>query len=453
MPKELLVNSFYSASPSQSWAGMWAHPRSTGANYNELSFWLELGLVCERALLDGLFLADPLAIAAAYEGSPAAMLQAGCFTPALDPALVIPAIATVTSNLGFGLTGNTTYEPPYSLARRFSTLDHLTRGRVAWNVVTGLHDETSRAFGLDAHAEHDDRYAAAHEYIDLTYKLWEGSWADDAPKRDRERRVFTDPTRVRAIAHEGPRYHCHGVHLCEPSLQRTPLIFSAGTSPSGLAFAAKHSECIFMSSGSRDKAAERVKKLRAMAQSCGRSPSDVKVFLGATIIVGETDAEAQDKLEDYAQYCDPRGTLAFMSGFLGTDLSRFKLDDPVPSFKTNASQGAVASLVESGKVWRIRDLCAFAPAGDQGLFLVGGKTRIADCLLQWAQETDIDGLNLLRTVEPEGLKAFCDLVVPELQDRGIFKTRYREGTLREKFFPESGGRLPANHPADQYRFR
>lgn len=453
MPKELHVNAFYSATPSQSWAGLWAHPRSQGVRYNELDFWLELGRTCERGLLDGLFLADPLAIAATYGGSPAAMLRAGCFTPALDPMLLVPAIATVTEHLGFGLTGNTTYEPPYSLARRFSTLDHLTRGRIAWNVVTGLHDETSRAFGLDGHAEHDDRYAAAAEYIDLTYELWEGSWADDAVLRDREGRIFVDPGKVRPVAVDGPRYRCHGYHLTEPSPQRTPLIFSAGSSQSGTAFAAAHSECVFMVSGNRKKVAENVANMRRQAVAQGRPADAIKVFLGATIIVAETEAEARDRYEDYAQYSDTTGNLAFKSGFLGIDLSGMALDDPLPNFKSNASQSAVEAMTGGERVWTIRDLGAFAPVKDQDLFLIGSKTQVCDQIMDWMRETDIDGLNLLRTVEPEGLQAFCDLVVPELQDRGAFKTAYRPGTLREKLFPSGGAHVPDVHPAARHRYR
>lgn len=451
--KELLVNAFFCASPSQSWTGLWSHPRSNSADYNSLAFWTDLARTCERGLLDGIFLADTLGVADVYESSPAAVLRAASFVPALDPMLVIPPMAAVTKNLTFGVTGNTSYEVPYLLARRLSTLDHLTEGRIAWNVVTGILEATSRAVGLPNMRSHDERYRIADEYMDVMYKLWESSWDDNAAVRDYERKVFAEPERVRAITHQGKYFQCHGIHLSEPSPQRTPLIFSAGASSAGIDFVGKHAECAFISGGDQQFIKRVVASMRNAAVAHGRLPTDIKIFLAATIIVQPTEKQAWDLHNEYQGYCDYAGNLAFNSGLMGIDLSQYSADEPLPKVKTNASQTKVTALtVASRKPWTIKDLGVFAPMEGRDTFLVGSTTKVCDQIEHWMRETDIDGLNLVRSVEPEAINNFCDMVVPELQSRGLFKTAYREGSLRQKLFPETDGRVPIRHPANLMRY-
>jgi FMN-dependent oxidoreductase (nitrilotriacetate monooxygenase family) len=446
----LLVNAFYNTSPAQSWAGLWSHPDSQSVNYNTLGNWTDLARTCEEGLLDGIFIADTLGVSDVYEGKPDAVIRSGHFIPSLDPMLLVPAMAMVTKHLSFGITGNTTYETPYLLARRISTLDHLTNGRFAWNVVSGLAEAAARAMGLKTLVPHDERYAVAEEYVDLVYKLWEGSWDDGAVLRDKANRVFADPSRVRAIAHEGKYLKCDGIHLSEPSPQRTPLMFSAGSSAAGLEFVGRHAECAFISYGSRDFARKQVQQIREKAVAHGRGPNDVKVFVPATVIVAETDAQAHELVQEYRRFTDGIGNLASRAGITGIDFSKYSPDDPVPGIKTNASQGASAALTTGAqKVLRIRDLMEFGEGRD--LFLVGSPSTIADQLIEWAEYTGVDGLNLVRTVEPASLKSFCKLLVPELQSRGAFKTAYAEGTLRQKLFPGSNGRVAENHPAARYR--
>lgn len=444
--KKLNVNAFYCGSPGQSWAGLWTHPQSKGTEYNTMEFWTELARTCEAGLLDGVFIADTLGISDVYEGKPDAMLRSGSFVPNLDPMLLIPVMAAVTKHLSFGVTGNTTYETPYLLARRLSTLDHLTGGRVAWNVVSGLLEATARAVGVKTMAPHDERYAMADEYMALMYKLWEESWDDGAAVRDKARGVFSDPGRVRAISHEGKFLNCHAVHLSEPSAQRTPVIFSAGASAAGTDFVGKHSECAFIAYGSPDFARKSVRQIRDKAVSYGRGPDDVRVFVPATIIVAPTDAEARDIQREYEECTDGIGNLASRAQLTGIDLSKYSLDDPMPGVKSNASQSASAALTTGAeRVMRIRDLMGFGEGRD--LFLVGSPSTVAGKLIEWAEYTDVDGLNLTRTVEPGSLRSFCDLLVPELQDRGAYKTEYAEGSMREKLFPGTRGRVKATHPA------
>jgi long-chain alkane monooxygenase len=448
--KQLLVNAFYNGSPAQSWAGLWSHPDSNAVDYNTLDYWTALARTCEAGLLDGIFIADTLGVSDVYEGKPDAVISSGHFIPSLDPMLLVPPMAMVTKHLGFGITGNTTYETPYLLARRLSTLDHLTNGRVAWNIVSGIVESTARAMGSKTLVPHDQRYAVAEDYVELMYKLWEASWDDDAAVRNKANKMFADPARVRAIVHQGRYLQCNAVHLAEPSLQRTPLIFSAGSSAAGLEFVGRHAECAFISYGSRDFAQKQVRQIREKAVSHGRSADDVKVFVPATVIVAKTDAEANELQHEYERYTDGIGNLASRSTITGIDFSKYSPEDPVPSMKTNASQGANAALTAGAqKVLRIKDLMSFGEGRD--LFLVGSPSSIADQLIEWADYTGVDGLNLVRTVEPHSIKNFCDLLVPELQSRGAFKTAYAEGSIREKLFPGTSGRVRANHPAARHR--
>ena len=228
--------------------------------------------------------------------------------PLLDPLLLVPAMAAVTTHLGFGVTCNLTYETPALFARRMSTLDHLTQGRIGWNVVTGYLDSAARAMGQDGQRQHDDRYDAADEFLRIVYGLWEASWAEDAVVRDRAAGVYTDPARVTTLRYDGPHFRSQAMHLCEPSPQRTPVLFQAGASERGRAFAATHAECVFVNGSTPEIVAGLVADLRARA-----APRVIKVFVGATLVIGRTEAEAQALLAEYAAYADENATLAHAS--------------------------------------------------------------------------------------------------------------------------------------------
>ena len=431
--------------------GMWRHPRDRSTDYLDLDHWTGLARTLERGLFDGLFLADVLGAYDVYEGSPAAAVRNAVQLPVNDPALLIPAMAHATTHLGFGVTANLSYEPPYVFARRMSTLDHLTRGRIGWNVVTGYLDSAARAMGLDRQVAHDDRYDVADEYMEVVYKLWEGSWADDAVLRDRERGVYADPARVRAVQHAGPRFPMQGMHLCEPSPQRTPVLYQAGSSGRGRRFAAAHAECVFVNGTSKGAVASIVADIRAQATACGRAPSDVLVLVGATVVVGATDADAGLKLADYQRYASAEGALAQTSGSLGVDFATYAPEDPVRMVQTNAVVSNLEAITRPDQVMTKRKLVESFVLGGRQAPIVGGPDRVADELLSWVREADVDGFILARTVTPECFEDFIELVVPRLQARGAYKERYAPGTLREKLFPQGGARLPAVHPAAAYR--
>jgi FMN-dependent oxidoreductase (nitrilotriacetate monooxygenase family) len=361
-------------------------------------------------------------------------------------------MAAVTENLGFGVTATLTYERPYLLARRFSTLDHLTKGRMAWNIVTGILDSGAKGAGQGGLTDHDQRYAAAEEFLEVVYALWEGSWADDALTRDRQTRTYTRPDRVRRISHHGAHYDLDAIHLVHPSPQRTPFLFQAGASAAGRAFAGGHAEAVFINGHTWTLVAETVRDIRRQAMAKGRQADDVKIFLGTTVIVAPTNAEAADKHAEYQRWVDDQGCLALLSGWSGIDLSRYDPDEPIQHVEGNAMRSLIESITTRSpdRRWTVRDLVGFGQVGGRGAFVVGSPTTVADELQAWVKETDVDGFNLTRVVVPESLEAVVDLLVPELQSRGAFKTQYAPGPLRQKIFGHP--RLPARHPAAQYRF-
>ena len=345
--RPMLLNAFDMACAGHIQQGMWKHPRDRSADYTRLDHWTGLARLLERGLFDGLFLADVLGVYDIYGGSPDTALRGAVQVPLLDPLMLVPAMAAVTEHLAFGVTCNLAYEPPYLFARRMSTLDHLTRGRIGWNVVTGYLDSAARGLGYASQMAHDDRYALGDEYMDAVYALWEGSWADDAVVRDREGGIFTDPAKVRRIEHEGRQYRISAMHLCEPSPQRTPVLYQAGASERGRAFAGQHAECVFVNGTNPSIVANQVADLRARA-----APRPIRVLVGATVVVGRTEREAHDLLADYAGYADADAALTQASSSLGIDFSRYAMDEPISAGPTNAIQSNVVAMARiAGMGW------------------------------------------------------------------------------------------------------
>jgi FMN-dependent oxidoreductase (nitrilotriacetate monooxygenase family) len=434
--------------------GLWTHPRDTSLSYTDLDYWTDFARTAERGKLDGIFLADIVGVYDVYKGGAETVIRTGAQIPVNDPIIPLSAMAYVTKHLGFGVTVNTTYEPPFLFARRMSTLDHLTKGRIGWNVVTGYLDSAARSMGMERQPDHDLRYDAAEEYLEVVYKLWEGSWDDDAVKRDRAAGVFADPSGARAVTHAGLHYRMDGIHLCEPSLQRTPVLFQAGASARGQDFAARHAECVFIASPTPQGARSSVDALRQRAVHFGRRRDDLRVLALVTVVVGQTEKQAQDKLGDYRRYASIEASLAHYSSSIGIDLSKFALDEPIEQVSTNAQQAALARVTgkAGGKpAMTPRQIIDQMVLGSRQKPIVGSPEQIADQLQRWMEDGGVDGFNLARTVAPESLCDFVDLVVPVLQERGLFKADYAEGTLRQKMFGGADGRLPSSHPAAGFR--
>ena len=446
MPTEIILNAFDMNCVGHIQQGLWRHPRDQSTRYLDLAYWMALAKSLEDALFDGLFLADVVGVYDVYGGNADAALRGGVQVPVNDPMLLIPAMAAATTHLGFGVTANLLYETPYLFARRMSTLDHLTRGRIGWNIVTGYLDSAARAAGLASQPQHDDRYDQADEYMSLVYQLWQHSWADNAVLADRASGVYADPARVRVIHHHGKQYQVDAIHLSEPSPQRTPVLYQAGSSPRGRRFAASHAECVFLNGQSAAGVKAIVDDIRALAVAAGRDPDDIKFLLGATVVTGATEAEARDKFDEYRQYVSSEAALVHAAASMGVDLARFDLDEPVDASASQAITSNVAAINRSqGPQWTQRKLLQQMVLGSRQPPIVGAAGQVAETLIRWTADTGVHGFNLSRTVAPECFVDFGRLVVPELQARGAFKTAHRPGTLRDKLF---GHAQPAGtHPA------
>ena len=446
MPREIRFNAFDMACVGHIQHGMWTHPRDRSADYLSLEYWMGLARLLEEGLFDGLFLADVLGIYDVHGGNGDAAIRNAVQVPLLDPMLLVPAMAAATRNLGFGVTCNLAWESPAPLARRFSTLDHLTKGRIGWNIVTGYLDSAARAMGLDRQMAHDDRYDLADEYMEIVYRLWEESWAADAVKRDRAAGIYADPARVKRIRHEGRQYRLDAPHLVEPSPQRTPVLYQAGASDRGRGFAARHAECVFVNGGPKPHVAKLVADLRTRA-----TPRPIRIFVGATLIIGRTRAEAEAKLAEYRQHASIEGALAHASASLGIDLARFDLDEELPEAgQSQAIRSNVEALRAAAPRATKRALMDRMVLGSRQPPIVGSVEEVAEELIAWVDQADVDGFNLSRTITPECLEDVVRLLVPALQERGRYKRGYAPGTYREKLFG-AGPVLAAPHPAATHR--
>lgn len=452
MTREIRLNAFDMNCVAHQSPGLWRHPSDRSWDYRTISYWTELSKVLERGLFDGIFLADVLGVYDVFGGDVDAAVRNATQLPVNDPMMLVSAMAAVTENLGIGVTAATAFEHPFPFARRASTLDHLTGGRFAWNVVTGYLPSAARAMGDDDQMAHSDRYDHADEYMEVLYKLWEGSWEDEAVLRDRAGGVFTDPARVHAIEHEGANFKVSAVHLCEPSPQRTPFIYQAGSSPRGKRFAVDHAEAIFTAAPTKQVLAANVKDIRDQLRAAGRDPYSIRIFQMLTVITDETSTKAQAKHDEYLRFASDEGALTLMSGWMGIDLSKYSLDDPIGDVDSNAIKSVIAAFnqeAEDGRVWRVRDIASWGGIGGLGPRAVGSPPEVADTLQEWVEETDIDGFNLPYAITPGSFEDVVEFLVPELQRRGAYKTAYSPGTLRNKLFGQ-GDHLPSSHRGHRY---
>lgn len=453
MTRRIHLNAFDMNCVAHQSPGLWRHPDDRSASYRDLRYWTDLAQLLERGVFDGVFIADVLGTYDVFGADATAALRQGAQIPVNDPMMLVSAMAAVTEHLGFGVTAATGFEHPYPFARRASTLDHLTNGRFGWNVVTGYLPAAARAMGEADQMPHDQRYDHADEYLEVLYKLWEGSWEDDAVVRDAARGVFTDPDKVHAIDHHGRFFDVDGIHLAEPSPQRTPVIYQAGASPRGQRFAAENAEAIFTGAPTKEVLARTVADIRKALAEAGRDPYSAKIYTMLTVITDETSSAARAKHEELAAYSSDEGALVFMSGWMGVDLARYDLDDPIGDVESNAIQSAVASFQQAdptGGEWTVRDIARWGGIGGMGPRVVGSPAEVADELQSWVDETDVDGFNLPYAITPGTLADVVEHLVPELQRRGVYPTAYAPGTLRHKLFGQ-GDRLPAEHRGASYR--
>lgn len=450
MKKQIRLNGFTQNSVAPHSPGLWKHPQDQGYRHGDLDYWIDLAKLLERGKFDAVFLADVIGIYDVYESSYEPAIQHAVQVPLHDTLLQISAMAAATTHIGFAPTYSATYTQPYKLAREFSTLDHLTKGRIAWNIVTSYLESEAVNLGLDGQIEHDTRYDRADEYMEVVYKLWEQSWEDDAVIQDVETGVYTDPNKVHPIKHRGEYFKVPGVHLVNPSIQRTPVLFQAGASTRGREFAAKHAEAIFTTLANNNAELKAfVDDIANRAASYGRKRSDFKIFPAIVPIVGSTEQEAQAKYEELLSYVSYEGTLALLSGHTGVDFSQFDPDEYVENVKTDASRGFLEkyTIASTNKRWTVREAVIHHGLGIGATKVVGTPEQIADELEKMATEGDADGFNVIQATSPGTFVDFIDYVVPVLQDRGLFRKEYEANTLRENLFGIGNVHLPSNHPA------
>ncbi|MEC5425963.1 LLM class flavin-dependent oxidoreductase [Virgibacillus sp. C22-A2] len=445
--RRIYLNAFDMNCAGHQSPGLWTHPEDESHRYKDSEYWIELAKTLEKGRFDAVFIADVLGTYDVYEGSRDAAVRQGAQSPVNDPLLVVPLMAAVTKHLGFGVTASVTHEHPYPFARRMTTLDHLTKGRVGWNIVTSYLKSAAVNMGLEDQMKHDERYDLAAEYLDVCYKLWEGSWEKDAVKLDKENGIFTDPSKVHDIHHEGKYFKVPGAHLSEPSLQRTPVIYQAGASAKGRAFAAENAECVFIGSPTLTVAKETVKRLRDDIEKTGRSQEEVKILTMFTPIVGRTEEEAHAKYNEYKNHISHEGALALFGGWTGIDLSEYDSDQVISYIENDSIRSALEGFtkIDPNKQWTVEEIKNFVGIGGMSAYAVGSPEQIADTMEEWVNEAGVDGFNIAYAITPGTFKDFIEYVVPILQERGLVQKEYEGTTLRDNLFGR-GEELPDHHP-------
>ncbi|KAI8717611.1 Bac-luciferase domain-containing protein [Fusarium sp. LHS14.1] len=457
--KNLIVNAFVMMCSGHQSPGLWRHPDDESWKFKDTEHWVELAKLLEEAKFHGIFIADVLGGYDVYKKSLDPAIISGAQWPLTEPLVTVPAMAAATKNIGFGVTVSTTYEQPFHLARRLSTVDHLTKGRLGWNIVTSYLDSAARNLGRTEQLDHDERYAQAEEYMEVMYKLFQSSWRDDAVKLEREKGIYTDPELVRQINHEGKYFNVPGPHLVDPSPQRTPLLLQAGASKAGKAFAAQHAEAIFTSAHAPSVCKKNIAEIRQLARDqFGRDPSKIKVLALVTPIIGKTEEEALAKYNEYKKYASHEGALSLFGGWTGIDLNQYGDDEELRQVDSNAVRSTVegyAKFSPPNSKWTKHTVAEHISLGGNGPLLVGTPSQVADGLQEWIDEADVDGFNFAYVLFPQSFKDIIDLLLPELRARGLFWDDYAVpgGSYRENFYGLKGQKHPLpEHAASKYQW-
>ncbi|MDN5582973.1 MULTISPECIES: LLM class flavin-dependent oxidoreductase [unclassified Corynebacterium] len=427
--------------------GAWRRPEARQHDFNDLDHWVELARTLERARFDAIFFADVVGLYGDYQGDWRKFVDSGLQIPSNDPTVLVSALAAATEHLGIAVTSSPIQSPPFEFARKISTLDHLTGGRIAWNVVTSASENAWRNFGHDGLADHDDRYALADEYLDVLYKLWEGSWDDGALVQDKEAGIHADHTKVHKINHHSPHYSVEGPHLVAPSPQRTPVLFQAGSSPTGRRFAARHAEAQFITAPSPQDATTLIADTRRLVSEAGRAPEDLTFFQGLSFVVGGTEEEARRRERELDESLDLTTLLAHAAGGTGIDLGAADLDTPIGDLTTQGTQSTLLWLRQAvqGREPTVRDLAENRARSGR---VVGAPEQIAEELSRW-RDAGVGGVNVINATIPGSYEEFAEQVLPVLRERGLARSEHTPGTLRSRL--GGGDRLPDSHPASGYR--
>lgn len=449
--QKIHLNAFVMATPTHHQSGLWKRPSLEQWDPNRLDTWVRLGETLERGGFTAIFLADHLGAPERHNGSFADYIARGEVFPTNDPLPIVSALAATTSDLGLVFTSSTVQHQPFVFARQASTLDHLSGGRAGWNLVTTALRNSYRNLSYQDLVDHEERYRLAREYVDVLYKLWEGSWDDDAVVLDAERGIYADPSKVHEIAHVSERFSVEGPFLVQPSPQVTPFLFLAGVSPAALDLAAQHAEGWTIVSTGQEQTRAQVDGVRARAVEYGRAPDDVAVFQGLKVVIGSTETEARERYEEIKALSDVSAARAAFGGIIGLDLAGYGPDDPIDLTKAQGVIGPLlARLGPDTDLSRVtlRQLQERRSRSDVTT-IVGTPEQIAESIIGWI-DTGIDGVNIEDYLFHGGYRDFVDHVVPILRRRGHLHDIEPGRTLRERVFGD-GPRLSARHPAAAYR--
>jgi FMN-dependent oxidoreductase (nitrilotriacetate monooxygenase family) len=452
MSKRLLFTLLVMDSIGHNFHGSWRHPDARNRDYKGFDMWVELAKKAERAKVDAFFFTDVIGVQGEYNGSRDIIFEQAMNVPIADCTMLIPALARETTDIGFLYTSSVISHHPFVFARAASTLDHLSNGRIGWNIVTSANEKAFRNLGLPGNPSHDDRYEWAREYVDVTYKLWEGSWDVDAIVDDPHRGVYTDPAKVHDINHVGKRYSVEGFHLMEPSPQRTPVLAQAGGSPVGLEFAAAHAELMFLSAYSPETIAAQVGAVRELARARGRRDGDILFLQGMMFVVGSTDEEAYRKWGELEQWRSPEAQTAYFSSLSGMDLGRFDPATPLEDIldEIPGIQGAFLAVINAWPAGAKPTVKDFLTSLSLPQMVVGAPETIADRLREY-QAAGVDGVQVMNALMPASYDEFFEHLVPVLQQQGLMQSEYHPGTLRQKIFASSSPDISSRHPAHGYR--
>ena len=400
----------------------WRHP-GAATSFQHLPTIQTIARTAERGRFDLLFLGDGLK--AGVDDHPS-------FTARFEPLTMLAALAATTTHIGLGATSSTTYGTPFTVARAFASLDHLSNGRAAWNAVTSSAADSAGNFGR-THPPHDQRYAIAEEFVDVVRGLWD-CWDDGAIVADRTTGRYIDPVKVRPLDHEGPHFSVKGPLNIGRCPQGQPVILQAGSSPPGLALAARTADVVFSVVQDHAEAQAAYQALKSRLPDHNRTPETLKILPGVMPIIGPTRQAAQDLLATLQSYVDDRNAMPMLSARLGHDMSRYDWDEPVPNLPMpDASHGFARTMLAKAKRenMTIRQLYDLTAAARGHWVIADTPAGIADTLEHWFRTRAADGFNILPPWFPGAFDDFVDQVVPELQRRGLFRTAYAGTTLRD----------------------
>ena len=409
----------------------WRLPGSTSDGGQNIQRWFDVAQTIERGKLHMLFIAD----AASPPGTDdLETLSLTARIDRMDPIPILAAVSAVTKHLGLAATMSTTYLEPYNLARTMASLDHISGGRAAWNIVTGSNKDDALHFSREVHAPHAERYERAEEFVDVVRGIWD-SWDDDAFPRDKQSGRYMDPAKVHFLNHKGKHFKVRGPSAVPRSPQGHPVMIQAGSSEPGMNLSARVSDIAFTSQSSLKGAKAFYDNVKSRCDRYGRSPDDMLVLPGALLFIGETESEAREKLDMLNSLIPLRVAMQRLSANLGgVDLSKFDLDAPLPEIPVNnARVSAVESYIAITRRegLTLRQMAMRSAAAKHHWTLVGSVKQVADELEAWFIERGADGFNVLASDTPGAVNTLVDKLVPELQRRGLFHREYEGKTLRE----------------------